>query len=363
LHICPGRRVTPKLPRAGDKSFDRLLILVHRFKVAKRQSVDLDEATSEELGELLELHEDRYPPERLSNWSERQENRTAIETLARAADIVTRAFDQFMSADFLAAMREQFLRQDPESETPCTCFVWFRNAYMWKGRLETLGGKPTVDGMTPFWGEAVAVARPARLGGTHAPVNRSIEFHEPKLDTLVHEMIHWCTSMPWHEASLPLEGNVSTLVREGSTEWLKRHATNDWMTGGYVDVMPRFRAVMDSGVLTRERLTAAYFGGKDCAAVIRTIIDTDARLVQESTRAYMDGQHARERTAILALFQGRTLTVDRGADFRTRVFTAFGPLPDAEVRTSGLNAQWQRYVLARKAGSDDAAALAAAKQP
>lgn len=54
-------------------------------------------------------------------------------------------------------------------------------------------------------------------------------------------MIHWCTSVEYDKYTMAFKGNERALIREGTTEWLKRNAMNDWEAGGYKDVIPRAR--------------------------------------------------------------------------------------------------------------------------
>jgi hypothetical protein len=166
----------------------------------------------------LELHSARYPPKKLSAWAKRQENAEAVEALALAAGQVIQKYSAYLKPEFIAALRSQFADRSVDDELPCTCFVWYQNANKWKQRLSEFtraGATTEVDGITPFWDQHEADCAPAKLAGNHPPLNRSIEFHKVEAGTLIHEMIHWCTSPLFDQCSFQIaDRNEKVLVRE-----------------------------------------------------------------------------------------------------------------------------------------------------
>jgi hypothetical protein len=348
-----------------DERYERLITLVHRCKAAARKGEDLSYEESVELARLLNKHKDKYPKERLREWHERQQNAEAIGALAAAARTVMLAYAGYMPGEFVAALRDQFVDRTAEDEAPCTCFVWHKTAAEWSSRLIGFGGQlpnGPVDGMTPFWDGALAHSSPALLAGNYPPLNRSIEFPEPKFGTLVHEMIHWCTSPEFHGYSLRLVGNERVLVREGATEWLKRNAMKDWESGGYTDVMPRFRKIIDSRKVDPEQLMAAYFGGRDAESILRRIVEADRQFVEETMQAVGDEFEKSERERLTPMIKKPAFSLNRSPEFRGIVFKAFGRIDETALRAQVQNAAWVKYLLLRKAGSSDADAYTEAKK-
>lgn len=362
LHICPGRRVTPT---GLGEGYGRLLVLVDQLKKAARAGEALDQAVMDELDGLLERHQDRYPKKRLSNWAKRLDNEKAITRLAEAGAIVLRAYSAYLQDGFADAVRSQFVTRRVDEETPCTCFLWHQREHQWHARFHVLGlSKPSgeVTGMTPFWDDTEAAAPPAILAGNYPPLNRSIEFPKPKLDTLVHEMIHWCTSVAYDKYTKDFKDNDRALVREGTTEWLKRNAMNDWKTGGYTDVIPRMREIIDGGAVTGEQLMHAYLGGRD----VQRTVDAILAGYREGNRARADAttvafkRSERERVGPLINTNPR-FSVNRGLEFRETVARAFSDVDDATLAGLVQNAVWLKYLRARAAGADDAGGLAASR--
>ncbi len=353
LHFCPGKRVVPRMPGSPGR-FDELLA---KFKAKRLADEDLDDDENDEFGALLKQYRDRFSKERLKVWLERAENRKAIERLAEAGRIVLAKYDDVLPAEFANAVRAQFVNQSLETNAPCTCFLWHKRPESWGHRFADLGlTKPTgeVSGMTPFW-DNLDRALPARLAGNFAPLNRSIEFPKPKLDTLVHEMIHWCTSPEYDAYTRKIEGNDQALVREGTTEWLKCNATGVWGTGGYKDVLPVMQELIRSGVITESQLAKAYMAGVEVAGTVDALI--------AGYHAHLSGiaQRATSSTQRLLFSQinddFRFSVTKRAAEFRERVFQAFLPLGVAQRASTVTNAPWLKYLTARAAGDDDATAM------
>lgn len=360
LHVCPGHRVVPRMP--GSPA--RLDELMSKFKLCHLLGNELDDDEKQELETLLDEFPTRYSQEGLENWMERVDNRKAIERLAEAARIVIAKYDQVIPADFLNAVRTQFLEQTVESERPCTCFMWHKSENAWAYRFRKLGlTKPAgeVTGMTPFWDKQESVALPVKLAGNFPPLNRSIEFPKPKLDTLVHEMIHWCTSPEYDRYTGSFEGNDKALVREGTTEWLKCHATGVFGTGGYVDVLPEIQALLKQGVVTETQLIRAYLGGEDVKATVDALVSGFHARQQEKSDAAMQKVNEGERKLLAGqINDGGTAygVARRSKDYRDRVFKAFGGMPATERERALKSAPWRKYLAARDAGKDDAQALA-----
>ena len=353
LHLCPGKRVVPRMPGSPGR-FDELLA---KLKAKKLADEDLEDDENDEFGALLKQYKDRFSKERLKFLLERADNRTAIERLAEAGRVVLAKYDAVLPAEFVNAVRTQFVNQSLETNAPCTCFLWHKRPESWVFRFSDLGiAKPTgeVSGMTPFWDNPDRAA-PARLAGNFAPLNRSIEFPEPKLDTLIHEMIHWCTSPEYDAYTRKIDGNDQALVREGTTEWLKCNAMGVWGTGGYKDVLPVMQELIQKGVITELRLTRAYLGGVD---VPRTV---DALIVgyHAQLRGIADRTISATHRLLFNQVNGdfRFAVTKRAPEYRERVFQAFLPLGAAERASTVTDARWLKYLTARAAGGDDATAM------
>ena len=357
LHICPGHRVVPSL-REG---YGRLVVLIGEYKAAMRADRELEEDKLEELSTLLGEHKDKYSKKRLVNWTARLQNQEAIVQLADAGRIVIRAYAAHMEDGFAEAVANQFANRKVDEEVPCTCFVWHQKEKHWNQRFAVLGlTKPAgeVDGMTNFWDGKEVRAGKGVLAGNYPPLNRSIEFPRPKIGTLVHEMIHWCTSPEYDRMSDALKDNDRATVREGTTEWLKRNALGNWEEGGYKDVFPVMRQIIDSGAITPDQLMAAYFGGRNVRGVIDAILasyhaDNDRR-----------GQAALSADLIARrkLYSEQTSSPyyvlrKRSADYRDLVAKTFAGATDAELAAHVKNAAWLKYLRARAGGADDATAL------
>ncbi len=364
LHDCPDRRVVPPFPqRAGDTRYERLLILVHRLKVATRNGEELGEEEQEEFSKLMKLHKGRFPKQGLKNWFERQDNAKAITRLAEAAERIRVCYSAYMPPTFLAALLAEFIQRSVEDETPCTCFVWHKTPGYLMKRLERVSNKRpagNIDAMTIRWDNAESCSGPALLSGTYPPLNRSIEFEKPKLDTLTHEMIHWCASPEFNLEAQKYSGNDYALICEGATEWLKRHATGDWANGGYTDVMPRFIALMRTDKIRQEELMAAYFGGVNAVQVVAKIKDTDDELQRQKVDAVMQASNAAEFKRFQEQFtDSRFAVAKRSNEYREKAYSIFGALADAALDQAlrGARADWKAYLRARKSGDDDAEAL------
>ncbi len=364
LHDCPDRRVVPPFPQQpGDTRYERLLILVHRFKVATRAGEDMSEVEQEELTKLMKLHKGRFNKQGLKNWIERQDNAKAVARLAEAAERIRVAYSAYIPPSFLAALAAEFIQSSIEDETPCTCFVWHKTPGSLMRRLERVSSKRpagTIDAMTIRWDTAESCSGPALLSGTYAPVNRSIEFEKPKLDTLTHEMVHWCASPQFNLEALKYSGDEFTTICEGATEWLKRHATGDWESGGYKDVMPRFIALMRTGSISADQLMKAYFGGVNAEAVVSAIRKTDDHLQGQAMNAALQANNLAEVNLLKEQFKSPKFAVaKRTSDYRDRAYRAFGPLEDPafDEAIRGVRRDWIAYLRARRAGDDDAQAL------
>jgi hypothetical protein len=301
-------------------------------------------------------------------WMERVDNRKAIERLAQAARIVIAKYDGVIPADFLNAMRSQFAEQIVDSEQPCTCFMWHKSPATWTYRFHKLGlSKPSgeVTGMTPFWDNQESLATPVNLAGNFPPLNRSIEFPKPKLDTLVHEMIHWCTSPAYHQYTADFEGNDRALVREGTTEWLKCHATGVFGTGGYKDILPVIQDLLKDRVISETQLICAYLGGENVKATVDALVTGYHAQLQAQMRAATQQVDEGTRRVLVENINGGSSMFGvsrRGPEYRERVFKAFGAMTEAERAGALHSVPWRKYVAARAAGKIDALALAEALQ-
>jgi hypothetical protein len=362
LHICPGKKVTPQ--GVGD-DWGRFLVMVAEYKNSVRTQQEMEDEWYDEFNRLRKKFKDRYPKSRLKNWLKRFENAKAILELAKAGDIVLNHYAQYMQSGFANAVHSQFVNRTVDEETPCTCFVWHQNEHFWHARFDTLKlSKPAgeVSGMTPYWDSAESESGPAALAGNYPPLNRSIEFPAPVLDTLVHEMCHWCTSTEFDKCSNLLKGNERALIREGCTEWLKRLAMNDWDSGGYTDVMPRMIEIMESGVIGKEALMHAYFGGVDAQKVIDIIIECFHEKTAERSNEILEKARIADRGQVKKLMARPTYSVNRSQEFRERVSKAFSGADDSVLAAEIKNAVWLKYLRARAAGKPDAQALIIAKQ-
>lgn len=360
LHVCPGYRVVPSL-RVG---YGRLVVLVGEYKAAVRAGSELHEDRMEELGQLLEEHQDKYPEQRLRNWSERWENRQAIVALAEAGATVLRTYAAYMQDGFAQAVRDQFVDRKVDQEIPCTCFVWHHSEAAWKHRFAVLGlTKPAgeASAMTPFWDGQEVLAGEGVLADKYPPLNRSIEFPDPKPDTLTHEMIHWCTSVEYDRRSNALRDNDRAMVREGTTEWLKRNATGRWEEGGYTDVIPRMQQVIESGAITPQQLMEAYFGGQNVQTVIDAILASYHAENDRRGKVALADTNSAERKRVSGLLPDRRFGMQRSADWRNHVAKTFAGLGEADLAEQVKNQGWLKYLRARAAGSDDNAALTAAR--
>ena len=369
LHVCPGHRVVPRMPGSPAR-FDEL-VAKFKSKYLLRKDLGrgddsdspLNDEDSSELDTLYDDYEARYPLKRLKNWCKRVDNREAIEALATAARTVVAKYDSVIPADFLNAVRAQFIEPTLEGAEPCTCFVWHKTQKEWEQRFATLRlSKPAgeASGMTPFWDGAESIAKPAKLAGNFPPLNRSIEFPAPKLDTLVHEMIHWCTSPAYDQYSDTFQGNERALIREGTTEWLKCNAVGLFGAGGYKDVLPEIVDLLKEGVITEEQLIRAYLGGENVKATVEALVTGFNRKRQASMNAASIKGNEDERKLLKTQISERSYAVDkRSPEYRERVFKAFGGLNQSQRDSQVTNPRWRKYLSARVAGSDDAAALIA----
>lgn len=174
-------------------------------------------------------------------------------------------------------------------------------------------------------------------------------------------MIHWCTSVEYDKYTMAFKGNERALIREGTTEWLKRNAMNDWEAGGYKDVIPRMREIIDGGAVTGEQLMHVLGRQGRAEDGRRDPRELPRGKPGQGRRSEGGGPEARARARRAAHQHQREILREPEPGWRNVVAEAFADVDDATLAAQVKNAAWLKYLRARTAGSDDAAALNAAR--
>jgi hypothetical protein len=282
-----------------------------------------------------------------------QENDLAVTELSTAATRVRTFYGADLDSAYAGALTVTFVKP-----LRPTCFRWHKCAKTdaaWTDRITkdlpnygfNTGGKTgTTEGaFTLPWTNP---APDVDLAGTKPPYNRCIEFAQPETDYLIHELLHWCTHKDfWAAAAGVADQNERILVKEGTTEWLKRELTKQDQ-GDYADVMPKYRKLLltvDPGDVKK-----AYFRGAGVAAVIAELL-SDYRKREDAERksAADEGALNHLKTKVMKDLQPWNVKAKR---FLDDVYKAFKDASATDL--AALPNGWGTFVTQRKtAGAEE----------
>ena len=215
-------------------------------------------------------------------WVENKLNEHTRYHLDKAANLILKTFSQYMPTEYCTALRETFCNNQPNSTDKQYGYAQ-HDSSAWFQRFQSIGidtnSAHEAKGMTIRWDGSEQGIDKSLIRNNFAPYNSVIEVKDTSFDTLVHEMLHWVThdsfekfTRKYKEEKRPHDTQIT---REGTTEWLKRFARNNWDKGGYTDVFPE----VDKGlrgqekVVEPEELMKAYFGGKNVEDVCEKLIE------------------------------------------------------------------------------------------
>jgi hypothetical protein len=281
----------------------------------------------------------------------RQENDLAVTELTDAATRVRSFYAGHLDSSYAGALTTTFI-----APLRPTCFRWHKCARTdaaWTDRITKdlprygyrTGGKTgTTEGaFTIPW---VNPDPDVDLAGSKPPYNRCIEFPQPNKDSLIHEVLHWCTHEAFDTALHGMaDANERALVKEGTTEWLKRELTGQPDQGDYADLMAEYRKAIlkvDPGDVKR-----AYFRGAGVDAVIAELL-SDYRAEQKRK----DQEHNQEaaaanlnalKTQVMNQLQPVDLSAKKHLD---KVYQAFKGASATEL--AALPNGWGNFVTQRK---------------
>jgi hypothetical protein len=282
-------------------------------------------------------------------WLENCENWEVLASISQAAQSIIRFFPMIPEL-YRKALQETFVRSAPTSD-PLYCMKWYKDSTAWTARVQQLGDNSnaakSANALTVTW------PGPGHLCVTEhkqwsEPFNRGIEFFKVDRDVFTHELLHWCTHenfKKYIEDNYEHRSDDYNFLKEGVTEWLKRHVTGDMANGGYPAEYEEAVYVTRAGKISAAQLAHAYLGGKDVETMIK-------RLLKAKTERCDRGIY----NQLLLLFADKTPRLQNPAkneDRKANLFKGFieDGLTSQQVKAK-TNQAWadayQKYLDARK---------------